>query len=187
MFNEPQNPESKKADISGINEFKDDSGNTKTLNYCPYCGDKLVNKNNTLYCEKCDEEIGFVATGEEINNDDFEGMLIERKGKRYGTYMLILASIFTIFSFLFITLTMMSTQSTGEGVTNYAFIIGTTLIGYVGVIGDVVVLIVSTLFGLKVKRLGYKRVGTSQAAFWVSMIGFAYGLLFIILLVAKSI
>lgn len=173
--------------IKDINVFNTDDGEKKEINYCPYCGEKLVNKDNKLFCERCNEEIGFIANSAEYNTDEFEDMLIERKGKRYGLYNLIPATIFTVLSLAFITITMISTVSNGEGQLPYALTIGTTLIGYVGVIGDIVCLIIATINGIKVKKRGFKRIGTFLASFWVSLVGFAYGFMFIMILLVNTL
>lgn len=171
-----------------INTFKDDEGNVKVIKYCPYCSNLLIENNGALYCEHCDEEISYASNSNEVNSDFFENLLLERKGRRYGIYMLIPAGIGTALSIFFIIFTLISSSDTG-GTSSIpvSTIIGSTLLGYNGVIICVLVLIISSIFNYKAKKLGYRSIPTALAAFFVSMIGTGFGLTFTLMILVRAI
>lgn len=178
-----------KEDINQEETSELEAEEVKEFTFCPYCGEKLLNENNKITCVKCNEEFGFLSDSKEYSNDEFEYMLIERKGKRYGIYMLVPATISTFFSLLCISLMLLFSSGSVQGTAGIltSQIIGTTFFGYLGVFGCLVISIIAWIFNSKAIKLGFKRIGIVNVSFWISILGLAYGLTTVMVLLIKAL
>lgn len=166
---------------------KDIQGNIKVIKYCPYCGKELTVKKNEMVCEDCDEVIGFVAEAEEVQKDDFDELLLMKRGKTYGLWMLLSCCIATVITLVSITMTIVYGSSNPEGgPIAYSQILGSSFFSLAGVAWSIVNMIITVWYNYKAKKLGFKRIVSSYIGMWIALVGLLYGLCFLIMVFAGA-